>query len=548
MPETKTDEYCAQRVGGRSRSNQMKSPTRHSDRSPSATLQFSKLTVRTVLDAPGLRDDFYCTVLAYCHTTRTLAVGLSNRVYLWSEETGVRYPPEEMRSYHSTYVTSLSFSSHEGGHCVLAIGRNNGQISLWSLFDFDDIRFKSQQPNAIACISFKPVTTRRRSERFGSLVATEELLVGDEIGHVYYYAVEWMSQEQVDIHGWNGHMQLLAKIEVHTQQVCGIAWSLQGDFFATGANDNACYLFETNKILKDHAKPLPVTRSLSRRHLQTLFGSLALPNFISRGIAHPSNTNIADPNSRHPSTNSSSNTSSSFFPNHPFPPLSSLLRQPSQPATNTTIVPGQLGSPVITEGSQCHKWLHAAAIKAIAFCPWQRGLLATGGGSNDRAIHFYHVFSGACLATINVHAQVTSLIWSTTRREIAATFGYAQPEHPYRIAVFSWPECRLVVKVPWGEDLRALYAVAFPGSGGRGGGGGRGGKNGISRRNEREGCVVVASSDETVKFHEVWVGGCKSVRAVNNGLGGSSILEGLGSDGEGDGVGGAGGMGRETIR
>ena len=107
-----------------------------------------------------------------------------------------------------------------------------------------------------------------------------------------------------------------------------------------------------------------------------------------------------------------------------------------------------------------------------------------------------------------------------------------------------------MVKVPWGEDLRALYAVAFPGSGGRGGDGGRGGKNGVSRRNEREGCVVVASSDETVKFHEVWVGGCKSVRAVNNGLGGSSILEGLGSDGEGEGVGGGGGggLGREVIR
>lgn len=102
-----------------------------------------------------------------------------------------------------------------------------------------------------------------------------------------------------------------------------------------------------------------------------------------------------------------------------------------------------------------------------------------------------------------------------------------------------------MVKVPWGEDLRALYAVAFPGSG-RGGDGGAG-RNGASRRNEREGCVVVASSDETVKFHEVWVGGCKSVRAVNNGLGGSSILEGLGSDGEGEEFSG-GGLRREMIR
>ena len=38
-----------------------------------------------VLDAPQLRDDFYCSVLAFTPTSRTLAVGLNNKVYLWSE-------------------------------------------------------------------------------------------------------------------------------------------------------------------------------------------------------------------------------------------------------------------------------------------------------------------------------------------------------------------------------------------------------------------------------------------------------------------------------
>jgi len=89
--------------------------------------------------------------------------------------------------------------------------------------------------------------------------------------------------------------------------------------------------------------------------------------------------------------------------------------------------------------------------------------LSIGGGSNDRCIHFYHTYSGACLATINVSAQVTSLLWSNSHREIAATFGYANPDHPVRIAVFSWPECKQVAAIPWGEDMRALYAVGYPG-------------------------------------------------------------------------------------
>lgn len=115
-----------------------------------------------------------------------------------------------------------------------------------------------------------------------------------------------------------------------------------------------------------------------------------------------------------------------------------------------------------------YSFYHAAAVKAIAFAPWQPTLLATGGGSNDRQIHFFHAGSGATLAMINVFSQVTSLVWSTTRREIVATFGYSQPEHEIRIAVFRWPSCECVVRIPWdrkqnGEIGRALWAIPYPG-------------------------------------------------------------------------------------
>ncbi|KAL8739879.1 MAG: hypothetical protein Q9190_007357, partial [Brigantiaea leucoxantha] len=263
-----------------------------------------------------------------------------------------------------TYVTSLSFSSTEGGHSILAIGKNNGQITLWSLFD-EGARFESQQPDAVACLAFKPVPTRRASERFGIMVLTEELLVGDDHGTVYYYATEWLNNFQVDLHGWNGSMSLLAKISIHTQQICGLFWSPDGEYFASGANDNLCCLFEVKEILA----PRETSETRGAR---------------GRKSTEPSSTSPGEQNR--------------------------VLN--------------------IDEGRLKQKWAHSAAIKAIAFCPWQRGLIATGGGSNDRAIHFYHTFSGACLATIDVQAQVTSLIWSTSRREIAATFGYAQPDHP----------------------------------------------------------------------------------------------------------------------
>ena len=438
-------------------------------------------------------------MLAYCHNAQTLAVGLSNRVYLWSEAFGVRYPPDDPNCRPSTYVTSVSFSSTEGGHSILAIGRSSGQINLWSLYDPENVRFQSQQPCAIACVAFKPVQTRRMSERFGCMMPTEELLVGDEIGNVYYYSVEWMNKQQVDIHGWTGAMTLLAKITVHNQQVCGLAWSPDGEFFSTGANDNVCCLFEVKDIFA--STEIPQDAGVSYRNpLQTLLGGFALPNFIARTRTHSEVMGILA-NGVH--------------------------------ATRSRVIPGQNGSLLIGDGRQKHKWNHSAAIKAIAFCPWQRGLIATGGGSNDRAIHFYHTFSGACLATIDVHAQVTSLIWSTTRREIAATFGYAQPDHPYRVAVFSWPECRQVVAIPWSNEMRALYAIPYPGGPGETATSTSLGETWYSRTKE-EGCIVVACSDESVKFHEVWSGTSKSTGTHLGLLGGSDILEGLeGMDKEG---------------
>ncbi|KAL8789043.1 MAG: hypothetical protein Q9195_007009 [Heterodermia aff. obscurata] len=462
------------------------------------------------LDAPQLRDDYYCSVLAYSYTSQTLAVGLSNRVYLWSEGSGVQYPELRRSDRRNTYVTSLSFSSATGGHSILAMGRNDGQLSLWSLHD-RGVRFETQLPTAVACLAFKPVTTRRPSARFGSLVDIEELLVGDELGNVYYYCLEWMTDHQSAIHGWNGALKLMAKISVHTQQICGLAWSPDGEYFASGANDNACCLFNVRDVLSDPNVPHE-SGSPQNGAVQTLMAGFGFAAHKHRNLEAYSSS----------SEQGSTRFYSSNGPGDSLTFSSKPLVAPSFPAYLEVL-----------DGRQKHRWLHSAAIKAIAFCPWQRGLLATGGGSNDRAIHFYHTFSGACLATIDVQAQVTSLIWSTSRREIAATFGYAQPDHPYRIAVFSWPECRQVVAIPWASEMRALLAIPYPG-----------GPNETSRqageggiwwsRTAEEGCIVVASSDESVKFHEIWTGSKKSTVGGMGLLGGSDILESLeGVDKEG---------------
>ncbi|KAI9804663.1 MAG: hypothetical protein M1833_006738 [Piccolia ochrophora] len=438
-----------------------------------------------ILDAPQLRDDFYCSLLAYSPTLHNLAVGLSSGVYLWSEKGGVQalIAPRTGNSH----ITSLAFSSEQGGLSILAIGRANGTLTLWSLYG-PEPRFESLHAAPIACLAWKPRLTVRASARpiaDGALTSTEELLVGDEAGTVYYYAVEWSSETQRVRDLWMGAMTLLARITVHTQQICGLAWSADGDFFATGGNDNACCMFETKSLVQ--AAQMDASSPVHSHDFND-------PMNDYRGIFE-------------------------FKPPPTAPPSPTYPRD-------------------VTNGQEKHRWEHRAAVKAIAFCPWQRGLVATGGGSNDRCIHFFHTISGACLATIFVGAQVTSLLWSTTRREIAATFGYAQPDHPYRIAVFSWPDCAQVLAVPWEGDLRALHAIAYPGGPNDANLSKRQGEGGPwASRTAEEGCIVVAASDQSVKFHEVWSECRKGTGGTKGLLGGSDILESLeGIDREGDDV------------
>ncbi|RVD82179.1 uncharacterized protein DFL_006612 [Arthrobotrys flagrans] len=399
----------------------------------------------TILDAPGLRDDFYCTLLAYSPVSKVLAVALGSDIYGWTERGGSK----PFKPWATTQITAITFSSTPGKLDILAVGRVDGVISLWGPGESIP-RAEAQHQAAVACVSFKPSASRRRGlGNRKEWTRCEDLLLGDESGNIYFYAIEWDPEPGSVACG----MTLVRRMKVHTQQICGIAWSTDASQVATGGNDNQCILFDV-ETPKDEDSD-------------------------SRDADEPNRELI--------------------------------IR---------------------------HKWSHLAAVKAIAFCPWQKSLIATGGGSNDRGIHFYHTFTGSAIATINVSAQVTSLVWSHQRKEIAATFGYANPEHPIRIAVFTWPDCHKVVSIPWTGDMRALYALPYPdgppeSKNGRSSNSENGGADPaapVSTDPKYEGCLVVAASDETIRFHEVWgVIGTKGKprRRCSTSALGSEILETL---------------------
>ena len=51
---------------------------------------------------------------------------------------------------------------------------------------------------------------------------------------------------------------------------------------------------------------------------------------------------------------------------------------------------------------------HTAAVKALAWCPWQHNILATGGGTADQHIRAWNVFTGNVESSVDTGSQVSS--------------------------------------------------------------------------------------------------------------------------------------------
>lgn len=87
----------------------------------------NKLLPDRVLDAPGMSDDFYSSLLSWsCYNL--LAVGLADAVYVWNAESGS--VDELCAGDGEAAVSSLEWS---GDGAYLAIAWENGQIQLWDV-------------------------------------------------------------------------------------------------------------------------------------------------------------------------------------------------------------------------------------------------------------------------------------------------------------------------------------------------------------------------------------------------------------------------------
>ncbi|CDZ97112.1 Anaphase promoting complex, Cdc20, Cdh1, and Ama1 subunits [Phaffia rhodozyma] len=135
------------------------------------------------------------------------------------------------------------------------------------------------------------------------------------------------------------------------------------------------------------------------------------------------------------------------------------------------------GEPATRAMARWTKRNHTAAVKALAWCPWQPSLLATGGGTGDQTIHFWSSTTGSRISSLPTASQVTSLIFSPHSKEILSTHGF--PDN--NICLWSYPSLQKIWEVP-AHDTRVLASALSP-----------------------DGSTVgTAASDENLKFWKIW--------------------------------------------
>ena len=148
-----------------------------------------------ILDAPGLRNDFYANLVAWSAKSGQIAVGLLDEVFLWTEHEGAA-----QIAIPSNYgeITCLVFSCNN----VLSIGHRDGTIIFFDLAKKRIAGTYVHVESPVCFLSWFPNNPY-------------QILVGDESGNVVQLELKWGNRASSTI------ITKHSTLKGHTQQICG---------------------------------------------------------------------------------------------------------------------------------------------------------------------------------------------------------------------------------------------------------------------------------------------------------------------------------------
>ena len=179
-------------------------------------------TPARILDAPDMLDDYYLNLLAWSQGN-VLAVALNQTLYLWSASSGAINELTSVESDPEDYISSVAW--REGGQHV-AVGTNSQFIQLW-----DGVANKQLR------------NLGGHGARVGALAWNGAVLASGS------------RDTSVLIHDVRIANHCVGALRSHSQEVCGLSWSPDGSYLASGANDNTLAIFEASTITSFNAEP-----------------------------------------------------------------------------------------------------------------------------------------------------------------------------------------------------------------------------------------------------------------------------------------------------
>uniref|UniRef100_A0A914X5V5 Fizzy-related protein homolog n=1 Tax=Plectus sambesii TaxID=2011161 RepID=A0A914X5V5_9BILA len=167
-----------------------------------------------VLDAPELQDDFYLNLVDWS-SQNMLSVGLGSCVYLWSACNSQVVKLCDLSSESDT-VTSVQWT--EKGD-ALAVGTSKGLTQVW------DVHAQKRTLNLPG-----------HSSRIGCLAWNGDLVCSGSRDRLII---------QRDIR--SPPVVVERKLNAHRQEVCGLKWSPDHQYLASGGNDNQLLVWSLRK-------------------------------------------------------------------------------------------------------------------------------------------------------------------------------------------------------------------------------------------------------------------------------------------------------------
>uniref|UniRef100_UPI0037E83F20 cell division cycle protein 20 homolog n=1 Tax=Semicossyphus pulcher TaxID=241346 RepID=UPI0037E83F20 len=238
-----------------------------------------------------------------------------------------------------------------------------------------------------------------------------------------------------------GDVTLLMKLEGEEDYICSLSWTKEGSYLAIGTSDCKVQLWDV-----ENEKNLRSMTGHTARVASLSWNDHVLSSGSRSGHIHHHDVRVAEHNVSTLTGHSQEVCGLQWSPDGRY--LAS--------GGNDNLV---CIWPRVQDGSRSVRCLseHQGAIKALAWCPWQPNILASGGGTSDRHIRVWDVNSGSCISSLDTQSQISSLVFSPNHKELVSAHGYAHNN----VVIWKYPSFTKVAELNGHED-RVLSLTLSP--------------------------------------------------------------------------------------